>query len=56
MEMTGTFKQRKVEYRKQGIDLTQITPGEQVYWLVGDNYVPFEKDQSDQMTSGKAKL
>ncbi|GAB5589480.1 hypothetical protein Unana1_04380 [Umbelopsis nana] len=56
MEMTGTFKQRKVEYRTQGIDLSKISPDEPVFWLVGDTYVPFGKEASDQVTEGKARL
>lgn len=56
MEMTGTFKQRKVEYRNQGIDLAKVNPGEPIYWLVGDTYIPFEKEASDQITTGRAKL
>ncbi|CAO3683836.1 unnamed protein product [Umbelopsis ramanniana] len=56
MEMTGTFKQRKVEYRNQGIDLAKVNPGEPIYWLVGDTYIPYEKEASDQITTGKAKL
>lgn len=54
--MTGTFKQRKVEYRTQGIDLSKISPDEPVFWLVGDTYVPFGKEASDQVTEGKARL
>jgi hypothetical protein len=56
MEMTGTFKQRKVEYRNQGIDLSKITAGEPVYWLSGDTFVPFGKEASDEIEQGRAKL
>jgi hypothetical protein len=56
MEMTGTFKQRKVEYRNQGIDLDKISADEPVFWLAGDTYVPFGKESSELITQGKARL
>lgn len=55
MELTGTFKQQKVEFRNQGIDLDKI-PGDPIFWLKGDTYVPFAKEDYAQLEAGKVKL
>ena len=56
MEMTGTFKQQKVEFRNQGIDLTKIPETDPVYWLQGDTYVPFTLEDFAKVDVGKVKL
>ncbi|KAL0082542.1 hypothetical protein J3Q64DRAFT_1751979 [Phycomyces blakesleeanus] len=56
MEMTGTFKQQKVEYRNQGIDLAKIPEEGSIYWLQKDTYVPFTKEDLNKLEAGKSKL
>ena len=54
VEITGTFKHRKVEVRKEGIDLDKAT--DPIYWLKGDTYVLFTPAESSTITDGTAKL
>lgn len=56
MEMTGTFKQQKVEFRNQGIDLSKIPESDPVFWLQGSTYVPFTVDEFAKVGAGKVKL
>ncbi|KAI8390250.1 hypothetical protein BD560DRAFT_380393 [Blakeslea trispora] len=56
MEITGTFKQQKVAFRNQGIDLTKIPESEPVYWLKGNTYVPFTLEDFAKIDVGKVKL
>ncbi|KAI8081974.1 uncharacterized protein B0P05DRAFT_538856 [Gilbertella persicaria] len=56
MEITGTFKQQKVEFRNQGIDLSKIPESEPVYWLKGEVYVPFTIEDYAKVDVGKVKL
>lgn len=56
MVITGTFKQQKVEYRNQGIDLSLIPETDPVFWLKGDTYVPFTLDDYATIGVGKVKL
>ncbi|KAI8328442.1 hypothetical protein BC941DRAFT_444963 [Chlamydoabsidia padenii] len=56
MESTGTFKQQKVNFRNQGIQLDQIPSDEPVYWLRGDTYIRFDQQGLDAIKAGKAKL
>ena len=54
MELTGTFKQQKVQFRNQGIDLDKIT--DPVFWLRGDTYVPFTREDYQKILDGKVSL
>ncbi|KAG2231292.1 hypothetical protein INT48_006403 [Thamnidium elegans] len=56
MVITGTFKQLKVEYREQGIDLTKIPETDPVFWLQGNTYVPFTLEDSARVDVGNVKL
>jgi acyl-CoA synthetase (AMP-forming)/AMP-acid ligase II len=56
MNTTGTFKQQKVEFRNQGIDLSKLPEGERIFWLKGDTYVPFTTDDYAKIFNGKVKL
>ncbi|CEP13847.1 hypothetical protein [Parasitella parasitica] len=56
MEITGTFKQQKVVFRNQGIDLSKIPETDPVYWLNGDTYVPFTLEDYARVDVGKVKL
>ncbi|KAF9206828.1 hypothetical protein BGZ49_001720 [Haplosporangium sp. Z 27] len=54
METTGTFKQRKVELVKEGIDPKHIK--EEMLWLDGNKYKPFGEEEHRRIVAGKAKL
>ncbi|KAI1311536.1 hypothetical protein EDD11_003452 [Mortierella claussenii] len=54
VEITGTFKQRKVELVKEGIDPNVIK--DEMLWLDGHSYKPFKSDEHQRVISGKAKL
>ncbi|KAG1440460.1 hypothetical protein G6F56_011917 [Rhizopus delemar] len=56
MDVTGTFKQQKVELRNQGIELMKIPKDDPVYWLKGDTFVPFTLVDHGQLNAGQAKL
>ncbi|KAI8059172.1 hypothetical protein BC940DRAFT_314197 [Gongronella butleri] len=56
MEITGTFKQQKVQFRNQGIDLAKVPTDHPLYWLKNDEYVPFKQEDLDAINAGKAKL
>lgn len=54
LEMTGTFKQRKVELVKDGMDPGSIK--DELLWLDGNSYKPFGASEHQRVVSGKAKL
>ena len=54
VEITGTFKHRKVEVRKEGIDPAKAK--DPLRWLVGDTYERFDQAALNTITSGAAKL
>lgn len=56
MELTGTFKQQKVVFRNQGIDLSKIPKSDPVFWLKGDTYVPFTPQDLADIEAGKVRL
>jgi acyl-CoA synthetase (AMP-forming)/AMP-acid ligase II len=56
MEMTGTFKQQKVEFRKQGIDLSKIPESDPLFFLQGSTYIPFTVNEFAKVDTGKVKL
>ncbi|RUS32245.1 hypothetical protein BC938DRAFT_475960 [Jimgerdemannia flammicorona] len=56
MELTGTFKQRKVELRNEGVDPEKISESDPIYWLTNDGYCPFGRQEWASIVAGKAKL
>jgi fatty-acyl-CoA synthase len=56
MEITGTFKQRKVDLVQDGFDPTRIR--DPLYWLdpTTGRYEPLTPDAADAIASGKVKL
>ncbi|KAF8938107.1 hypothetical protein BGZ47_008738 [Haplosporangium gracile] len=54
MEITGTFKQRKVELVNEGMDPMKIK--DEMLWLDGHSYKPFKSAEHARVVSGKAKL
>ncbi|KAG0185460.1 hypothetical protein DFQ28_009287 [Apophysomyces sp. BC1034] len=54
MELTGTFKHQKVEFRNQGINLSKIP--DTVYWLRGETYEQFTPEDYARLEAGGIKL
>ncbi|KAF9997797.1 hypothetical protein BGZ80_010920 [Entomortierella chlamydospora] len=54
IEITGTFKQRKVELVNEGIDPNKIP--DEMLWLDGQSYKPFKSAEHTRVITGKAKL
>ncbi|KAF9950569.1 hypothetical protein BGZ72_007791 [Mortierella alpina] len=54
MEITGTFKQRKVELVNEGMDPSKIK--DEMLWLDGHSYKPFKEAEHTRVVSGKARL
>lgn len=56
MDATGTFKQRKVDLVKQGIDLGQVSDPIYFNSPVEGKFVPLDKALHDRICSGEFKL
>ncbi|KAI9493492.1 hypothetical protein BDB00DRAFT_373773 [Zychaea mexicana] len=56
MELTGTFKQQKVEFRNQGIELEKIPESDPVFWLQGDTYVRYTLEDHARVQAGEVRL
>lgn len=56
MEVTGTFKQQKVKFRKEGIEVDLIPKDEPLYWLQGATFVRFGWQELEWIKSGASKL
>ncbi|KAF9350230.1 hypothetical protein BGX26_011558 [Mortierella sp. AD094] len=54
METTGTFKQLKVRLVTDGIDPVWIK--DEMFWLDGNRYKPFGKEEYERVIGGKARL
>ena len=56
MELTQTFKQKKVQYRKQGIDPRKIADA--MWWFnpARKKYEDFDLGAYDAIVAGRAKL
>ncbi|KAI7850793.1 hypothetical protein BDC45DRAFT_572481 [Circinella umbellata] len=56
MDLTGTFKQQKVEFRNQGIDVNKIPETDPVFWLKGDTYVRYTPEDHARVEAGDVRL
>ncbi|KAF9910073.1 hypothetical protein EC991_007404 [Linnemannia zychae] len=55
LEITGTFKNKKVELKKEGFDLEKVQ--ERLYWWTPKGrYVPFGRKQFEELHAGRARL
>ncbi|KAH8924789.1 putative bifunctional fatty acid transporter/acyl-CoA synthetase FAT1 [Atractiella rhizophila] len=54
MQTTGTMKHQKVHLRNEGIDLSKVK--DQILWLRNGRYVPFGKEEWEQVKAGKVRL
>ncbi|KAI1819142.1 acetyl-CoA synthetase-like protein [Xylaria intraflava] len=53
--VTGTNKQQKHHLRSEGVNPSKVGDDE-LFWLKGDTYVRFEKEDWDRMSAGHVKL
>ncbi|KAI2830438.1 hypothetical protein CBS12448_3205 [Aspergillus niger] len=56
MQATGNNKQQKHTFRTQGVDPALVPASDRMYWLQGNQYVPFESKDWDRLQAGQAKL
>jgi solute carrier family 27 fatty acid transporter 1/4 len=56
IDLTGTYKLRKVDYQKEGIDVSKIK--DQIYFFEASSqsYVPFTSALLEQLKSGKIRV
>ena len=56
IDLTGTYKMRKVDYQKDSFDLDKIS--DDIYFLnpSSHTYVPFTKELYDQLKEGKLRV
>jgi acyl-CoA synthetase (AMP-forming)/AMP-acid ligase II len=56
LEITGTFKNKKVELKKEGFDLDKIS--ERLYWwsAAEGRYLPFGTKENELIVAGRARL
>ncbi|KAG0312559.1 hypothetical protein BGZ99_009390 [Dissophora globulifera] len=55
LETTGTFKNKKVELRKEGFDLDQVK--DRMYWWTPQGrYLPFGQAENAEILAGRARL
>lgn len=56
VEITGTFKHRKVEYQKEGVDPSVIK--DKMYWMApgSSEYTPFGQKEYISLGALKGKL
>ena len=56
MESTGTFKQRKVTLRNEGIDLDKIR--DEMFYFDADKkkYIPYTREVYNSIVTGKSRL
>ncbi|GKZ34230.1 hypothetical protein AbraIFM66950_004415 [Aspergillus brasiliensis] len=56
MQATGNNKQQKHTLRTQGVDPALVPASDWMYWLQGNQYVPFESKDWNRLQAGQAKL
>ena len=56
VELTGTFKLKKVQLRKDGFDLSKVHDPLYVMDTAQRNYVPLTPDLYQQISSGNSRL
>ncbi|MCA9602890.1 MAG: long-chain-acyl-CoA synthetase [Polyangiales bacterium] len=54
LSVTGTFKHRKVELRREGADPTRVT--DPLWVLDGNAYVPLDRSRWERLASGEFRL
>ena len=56
IDLTGTYKMRKIDYQKEGFDMDKIK--DQVYFFhpSSQSFVPFDTELYGQLKSGKIRV
>ena len=56
IDLTGTYKLRKVDYQKEGFDLTKVK--DEIFFLDAgsQSYVPFEAEPYEKLKAGKMRI
>lgn len=56
MVSTGNNKQQKHVLRTEGVDVSQVSQNDRLYWLQDDTYVPFAQKDWDRLNGGQVRL
>lgn len=56
MQSTGNNKQQKHVFRTEGVDVTKVSRNDRLYWLQGNTYVPFRRQDWDRLNGGQVHL
>lgn len=56
MQYTGNNKQQKHTLRIEGVDPSLVDSKDKLYWLQGNQYVPFQQRDWDSLKGGQVKL
>ena len=54
--LNNSHKQDKITLRKEGVDPSKVTNGDQLYVLRADEYIPLGMNEWSEIVSGKARL
>lgn len=56
IDLTGTYKLRKVDYQKEGFDVTKISDAIYFWDTSSQGYVPLTASLHEQLVSGKLRV
>jgi solute carrier family 27 fatty acid transporter 1/4 len=56
IDLTGTYKMRKVDYQKEGIEIDKIKDQVFFFEAASQSYVPFTCALHEQLKSGKIRV
>ena len=56
MQATGNNKQQKHVLQKEGVDPSNVSAKDKLYWLQGATYVPFQQRDWDRLNAGQVRL
>ena len=56
MQATGNNKQQKHVLQKEGVDPSNVSAKDKLYWLQGATYVPFQQRDWDRLNAGHVRL
>ena len=56
IDLTGTYKMRKVDYQKEGFDVEKIKDDIYFYENASQSYIPFTSALHEQLKSGKMRV
>jgi len=56
IDLTGTYKMRKVDYQKEGFDVEKIKDDIYFYENSSQSYIPFTSALHEQLKTGKMRV